>query len=119
MKKQIEWAEEKQLLGIIPANDWSAMFAERQEDGGYALESEPLVCWAQVRLSMRHVRTGEIARDSAEIDAVMGIGQCADLGTHYAEDDAGFLGYLHKSQPLEKWQWALDEYAAKHQEPTT
>ena len=117
MAKRSEWREESRPMAILPATDWYAVFAVRGDDRSFALESELLGCWALVRLSMRHVLTGTIERGSG-LDAVVGIGQ-SDAGTDYVEDVSGFLGYRHISQPLEDWQWALDKYAAKHQEPNT
>lgn len=113
-KQRTQWREENQMLEIIPAEGWHAVFAIQMGEGDqYQLESSPLVCWARVRTLMRHLPTGKVDR-SSPVDGIVGIGQ-ADSITDYVENVDNFLGYRHVSQPLEEWQEALDEYITKGQ----
>jgi hypothetical protein len=67
---------------------------------------------------MRYVDSDADVRGAVPVDTVVGMYATSDGYTDCAESDYSFVGYRHISQPLERWQWALDEYAAKHQEPT-
>lgn len=108
--------EAREIKQIMPADGWHALFVLMGEDGRYALESEPLVCWAYAREIMRYVDTDADVRGAIPVDTVVGMYVTSDGYTDCPESDRNFVGYRHISQPQGRWQWAVDEYDAKHQE---
>ncbi len=78
----------EKIIQIIPADGWSAVYAEKKEDGIYLPFFMPLACWALIEEKDGERRV--VGLDGPDyIDS--------------AEDSCNFLGYASPSEGLEGW----------------
>ena len=101
---------ERQIVQIMPAEGWNAVFVDRLPSGEYKLSSEPLACWALVEDEAK-----DYDRPRRQV-----VGLAARALARPEMSDCGicnnFVAYLRDGEDIEVWREAAENQLAGQDE---
>ena len=101
---------ERQIVQIMPAEGWNAVFVEQLPTGERKLSSEPLACWALVEDEAK-----DYDRPRRQV-----VGLAARALARPEVSDCGisnnFVGYLRDGEDIEVWREAAESRFAGQDE---